>query len=185
MSRTIPAFLLAELMAETRRSTSATWTFADESISEQPRSPFIAGVSSDGTKIASYFDKHGNADMAGIYEIAHTRCLITLQTPEPVKLPRIFTLGWVIAQQNQPNTWRHCKGPMNGQPCLKRVPPGAGEYCADCYTIAAGPRGAWRATQAVYDISTTGTQTIPTQYFATRVTVAPNVTLTLSNSSTG
>ena len=91
--KTIPAYLLAELKAETRRSTSATWVFADESIAEQPRSPFIVGYSSDGTKIASYYDQRGNAEMAGIYEIARTRCLITLQTPEPVKLPRIFTLA--------------------------------------------------------------------------------------------
>ena len=180
----LPAYLLAELMAETRRSTSASWTFADESIAMNARSPFIVGVSSDGTEIGSYFDKHGNAELSGIYMIANTKCLITLQTPKPVKLPRIFTLGWVIATQNQPHTWAKCLGPMSGKHCPNRIPPGAGLYCADCYTIGAGPSGAWRASQVVYDVGTaTAMPGHPQSYTATRRVMSPHVTITMSNSS--
>ena len=183
MNKTIPAYLLAELMAETRRSTSASWTFADETISVNARSQFIAGESSDGTKVASYYDDHGNADMAGIYAIANTRCLITLQTPEPIKLPRIFTLGWHIAQQNQPHTWAVCQGGMTGRKCMNRIPPGAGQHCADCYTIAAGSGRAWRASQTVYDVSVAANANHPRSYTATRRVMAPFVSITMSNSS--
>lgn len=159
----LPAYLLAELVGETKRSTpSIRWTFSDESFAKNPFSPCVVGRTSDGVAIASYMDEKGNADRSWLFEIDRQLCMVDLQTPEPVALPRIFVLGWAVATQNPPSSWGLCRGPLAKSHGPRRRPPGMGVMCDDCQGlgVSIGNLSRPRASRVIYDVSAHGLRNI-------------------------